>query len=202
MSKEEARDLLRKDAKKIEEHLAEKTRSQFTHESMDRWAGQLCICFEEYCKHIIQMQNKNTKDPIAFIHFSWLRTNIMRRDYKLRIDSYSKDWYLDRVECTCEYDATEIYACLDEFGNQLELERRKYVHRLSAADAKMIVLEESIKYNIVVAILVTGAMRQIIRLPILQQVLKDKAFSIRVGEFHDKSVEVYPRGQNGSRMEN
>jgi len=198
MSKDEVRELLQKEAKRINEQLLEKTRNHFTHDSMNKWAVQLLSYFISYCDQIIEMQKENTKDSIAYIQFSWLRTNIMVRNYKIRIDSYNKDWYLDRVECIGEFDASEIYTILDEYWNKLDGVRKKYVHRLSSADTKLLVLDECVKYNLVIAILVAGAIQLAVQLPVFNEILKDETFCIRVGEFQDKSVEVYPRGQNRS----
>ena len=113
------------------------------------------------------------------------------KDYKIRFDAYNKDWYLDQVECVSEYDAGEIYACLDEFWTLLEAERRKYVHKLSVADTKLFVLEESMKYHFVITMIIMVAMDRVVDLPIFKEIIKYENFCIHVGEFQDKTFIIY-----------
>ena len=75
--------------------------------------------------------------------------------------------YLDRIECVGTYDIHEIYNFLDIFAGRLEAERKKYVHKLSIADVKKRMLEESAQYHMVITFLVQAALIQAVQIPIL-----------------------------------
>lgn len=148
-------------------------------------------CFESYCQQVTQMQKEGKKEPLAHIHFSLLRTNILDKNYKFRIDSYNKNWYMDKKTCSGEYDVSEIFSFISLYETALETERSKYAGQISASDVKSLLLEESMKYTDIITELIRLALKRAVQIPSYQSVLREEYFIIQVGEFRDISYTVY-----------
>ena len=191
MTKKQARKHIQVKVDEISAELMWKVHNHLSDEKTDELVLQFIACFEAYCGKIAEMQKNGNKNAISYIHFSWLRTNIIDKSYRLRIDAYDDNWYADRTECSGEYDASEIFSFLDDFAKMVDIERRGYVYALSAADTKQIVMEESLKYNEIVTSLIQKALGQAVYTSAFKSVLRGGQFSILVGEFHDASVMVY-----------
>jgi len=161
--------------------------SEQSHNIMEQFAAY----FESYCKAITQMQQSGEKGAIKYINFSWLRTNILAKNYKLRVEAYDKDWYVDRVQCSGEYDASTIYVFLDEFEQKIDAARKKYIDALSIADVKQLLLVESMKYSMIVSTLMQVAVRSAVETPAFQKMLREEDFGIYIGEFQDVCTKIF-----------
>lgn len=148
-------------------------------------------CFEQYAEKVISMQQAGEKEAIAFINFSVLRTNILAKKHCLRIDAYSQKWYLDRSECSGEYEVSEIYQWLGKFELVLESVRKKSIGQLKLSEVQELVFEESKNYLVFVTELIRAGMKKAAETPAYKNMKKHEVFSVCVGEFQDAVSIVY-----------
>jgi len=148
-------------------------------------------CFAEYAEKVEQMQQAGRKEAIAFIHFSVLRTNILAKKHRLRIDAYSQSWYEDRVECSGEYDASEIYKWLEKYEQSLEIVRKQTGGRLTLSELQELVFEEYEKYLPFVAGVLRAGMKKVAETENYNKICKHEVFVVCVGEYQDRMQVVY-----------
>ena len=191
MTKTEARKTFQSDVDAISTTVTEKISSFLSDEQIGRFVEQFVVWFETYCEKIVEMQQSGKKNAVGYIHFSWLRTNFLAENYKYRVDAYDENWYLDRVECSDECDVSAVFSYLDEFANEVDIARKKYVYSLSVADVKQIVLEESMKYNLIMTALIQTGLKLALESPGYQKVLCAEKFGIYIGEFQDACFPLY-----------
>jgi len=196
MTKEKARKLFEEEVSAISVQQMEKLTKYMFVEQFEYLTQQFCGCFKDYCQKIVQMQQAGEKGSLGYIHFSLLYTDILARNYQLRIDAYDKNWYSDRVECIGTYDVGDMCLFLDEFTDILLAERKKYVFSVSEADVKQLVIEESVKYRAAIIGLIRQVFYQTDLASVFQEVLREDLFIISVGDFQDASTIVYKEDRN------
>ena len=191
MGSEEARGRFQKEADVLSVQQLEKLANYMLVEHFDSLVAQFVECFEDYCRQITKMQQASEKGELGYISFSMLRTDILAKDYRLRIDAYDERWYQDRVECVGLYDVSDLCVFLDEFSTMLVEERKKYVYKVSPADVAQIVLKESDRYRNAIMELVRLALVQAVKSPVYKEILRAEHFAITFGEFQDASAIVH-----------
>ena len=147
--------------------------------------------FEQYCLKITQMQEQGAKNAIGFIHFSVLRTNILARRHKIRLDAYGENWHLDRTECSGEYDVHEFYSFLDEFTDALEASWKASKGKIKLGDVQRALYNESNMYLLFLAEFIRAGLKIASEEPWFQAVKRHEVFVICVGEYQDKFDIIY-----------
>ena len=191
MTKTNALKVFEKEAHAASVQQLEKLTKYMLVEQFGDLIQQFVSCFEGYCQKIAKMQQTGEKGALGYIHFSLLYTDILVKKYQLRIDAYDKHYFADRVECVGIYDVGNICSFLDEFSETLFAQRKKYVYKVSVADVRQLVLEESAKYRAAITELIRLALAQATQTSAYQDVLREEQFIISVGGFQDGSAIVY-----------
>ena len=155
----------------------------------DSMVDKFVTCFETYCEKVSDMQEMGKKNPITFINFSVLRTNLLVKNHELRIDAYDENWYLDRIECLGSYDVSELYRWHNMFADSLEATRKKYMGKLKYSEMQKLIFEESNKYLIFVAELMRVAIKKVVLTESFQKMKRNEVFIISIGEYQD-SVDI------------
>ncbi|MGG4213886.1 pentapeptide repeat-containing protein [Paenibacillus sp. FSL L8-0638] len=153
--------------------------------------ADLVSAFREMCQLIKNMQDRNEKAPLGYIHFSMLRTSILDQMYLYVIEAYSDEWYFDQVNCTVTYDASWAFRSLVSIIDVLDQKRKPYIGLLNRSDVERMVLSASHYFHQFVATLLRLAVHQMIEMPEYQSIQKAKCLFIRTGEFKDQSEQVY-----------
>lgn len=157
----------------------------------EQLVDKLTDCLSRYCDKIYQMQQQGEKGPIAYIHFSVLRTNILLKKHEIRLDAYDENWYLDLVECSDYYPVGEFYSYLEEYGDMVEELRSRSMGKVSLAKAQGRVFAESNLYLFFVAELIRAGMRKIIRTESYQKIERAPCFVVCIGGFLDRFDILY-----------
>lgn len=157
----------------------------------DQLIDQFLIYFEPYCQKIIRMQKEGRKGNICFIHFSILQTNLLAKRHTIRLDAYDENWYLDRAECSGEYDVSEFYQWLDEFADILDETRNNGFSLVTLLDVQRAVLKESNKYLLFIAEVVRVGMRKAIETESYRKMKRGEPFIVCIGGFQDKVDILY-----------
>jgi predicted HTH domain antitoxin len=140
------------------------------------------------------MQYKREKDSIGYINYSMLRTNIMDKKYDYVVDSYSKYWYFDKENCNITYDASWSFKFLEEFGDTLQIERKKYMNKIITTDVEKIIIKDANLYNKKIINIARAAMPYSVRLKEFKELIKEEIVEIRVGDYRGMSEVVYKYG--------
>ncbi|MGG4552150.1 pentapeptide repeat-containing protein [Paenibacillus humicus] len=147
--------------------------------------------FWEICLLVNTMQSKQEKDPIAYIHYSLMRTSILEENYLYRVEAYSNKWYLDEQACMSVYDASWAYQSISMMKEQLVAEQRKYMGLLNPADVENMI-QSALKYfHQFVVSLIKSVVSQLVQLQEYQSIQKADRLYIRSGEYKDISETLY-----------
>lgn len=163
----------------------------YVKQNFDDLAEQFVTCFEEYCRKIIIMQQKERKGRIGFIHLSVLRTSILAKRHQIRLDAYDEKWYLDRNECSGVYDVSAFYQGLDELADLLEQARQQSLGRITFAEVQSTLFEESNKYLLFVAELVRVAIKKAVETESFQQMKRAEQCMVCIGGYQDRVDVLY-----------
>ncbi|PUA35551.1 pentapeptide repeat-containing protein [Paenibacillus elgii] len=160
-------------------------------------AAGFVTSFRELCLKIKAMQERQEKAPIAFIHYSMLRTSIREGANTYLIEAYSDDWYWDTAYCDAAYDAGWAFQGIRPLLSVLDDSRKAYMNILHSADTERLVMQEIGYFDQFVTVLARWAIPEAVKLPEFQQIAKADRLQIRIGEFKDRSEPLYveDRGQ-------
>jgi len=147
--------------------------------------------FESYCRKITQMQEAGKKGAIAFVYFSMLRTNILAKRHKLRLDAYDENWYKDRAECSGEYDVGEIFVFFDEYTDILDKACRGVYAGNKLAEQQSIIFDESKKYLIFAAEIMRVGLSEASKTEWFNSVIRHEVFTVCIGEYQDRADILY-----------
>lgn len=163
----------------------------YVKQHFDQLIDKFMDCFEQYCDKVVRMQTEGKKGPVGFIHFSILRTNILAKRHKIRLDAYDEGWYLDRNECSGEYDVQEFYQWLDEFADTVERARNNGFSKIKLVDVQQTVFDESNKYLLFVAELLRVGMKRVVETAGYQEIKRANVFIVCIGGYQDKVDILY-----------
>ncbi|MFW5436758.1 pentapeptide repeat-containing protein [Paenibacillus apiarius] len=163
----------------------------FFRQHQERLAVEFAEPFRDICIRITAMQQRQEKAPIGFIHYSMLRTSVLEGTHTYLIEAYSDQWYWDTDECYARYDAGWALQGASSLIEILEERRKMYMGVLHPADAEHMVLQHIGYFTQFVTALMRMAMPQAVKLPEYRNVEKAERLRVRIGEFTDKSEDVY-----------
>ncbi|WP_019636967.1 pentapeptide repeat-containing protein [Paenibacillus fonticola] len=147
--------------------------------------------FREICLLVNTMQSKQEKDPIAYIHYSLMRTSVLEESYLYRVEAYSNKWYLDEQACMSVYDASWAYQSISMMKEKLVVEQRKYMGLLNPADIENMI-QSALKYfHQFIVSLIKSVVSQLVQLQEYQSIQKSDRLYIRSGEYKDISETLY-----------
>ncbi|HEY8463778.1 MAG TPA: pentapeptide repeat-containing protein [Bacillota bacterium] len=147
--------------------------------------------FQAICHQAQTMQRQQAKGKIAYVHYSWLRTRILEGDYRVLIQAYDNNWYLDRRECRAEYDAGWLWRFWQEFAAELEMKRRPYLNRITGADLERIILREAVNYSLYLVNLGRWALYRYETTNGYLEIEREAEFEVRLGEYRDLSEIIF-----------
>jgi len=157
----------------------------------DQLADGFKQAFCQLYREISHMQTQGRKDKIAYIHCSFLYTSLLEGTNQYRLEAFDHTWYLDKKECVVYYDASWAYSFLHELGRWMNIERKKYVGRITSYDIELIKRMESFKYGLFVESLARSAIKQAVASPEFAAIAKEDFLHIAIGEYKDQSQEIY-----------
>lgn len=163
----------------------------YVSEHFEELAEKFVKCFSEYCDEIAAMQREGKKGAIAYIHFSVLRTNILLKKHEIRIDAYDENWYLDSVECSCNYPVEEIYSYLEKYGDCVEALWKKTQGVNKLADVNKKIFDMSNMYLFYVAELIRIGMKRIKNTDSYSGFKRADCFIVGIGGFMDRFDILY-----------
>ncbi len=152
---------------------------------------QFIESFVKLCEKIHCMQAKKEKREIAYINYSLLRTQIIKNNPVYLINAYDDTWYVDNSVCEELYNVSWALKYLDEFESELNIERKKYIGRITSRDVQRIKLDKAGIYNEFILQLARKSIREAIKTTEFKKVATSEKLDVRVGEYFDFSESVY-----------
>ncbi|WP_375523359.1 pentapeptide repeat-containing protein [Paenibacillus terreus] len=141
------------------------------------------------------MQQEENKNPIAYIHYSLLRTQLLEQTYQYSVEAYDDVWYEDETDCVLSYDASWAYTPFAVMLEKLERERKKYMGNLNASDIERLMLQAAPFFHQFVLAALRLSIHEMVQLPEYQGFQKAPRLLIRCGEYMDLSENVYVEDQ-------
>ena len=164
---------------------------EYVRKNYEDLVAKFLCQFEQYCRKIIRMQEKGSKGPIGFIHFSMLQTNVLVRQHLIRLDAYDNNWYADSEECEGEYDVGEFLVYHEEFTNNIEKATMGLLSRGKLRDIQSAILEESEKYLLSIAEFLRMNIKKAVTEPWFQKVKRENVFIISIGGYYSRADILY-----------
>lgn len=103
--------------------------------------------FKEGCIKALELQTKELKGNIQYIYFSYLRTSIMENKSIYRIDFLDDKWFMDKEECSVNFNMDFIYKPLFNHMKELNEKKSEYGRTITEMDIEKIKLKEADRYN-------------------------------------------------------
>ena len=173
----------------------------FCKQNKKALANKFYNALEELAIEIIRQQNAGEKEAVSLINFQVMRTDILFRDYKVHIQAYDKDFFLDKEPIHVDFNAKEMFCFIDEMRDKLYAGVKRYVGKINSDDADIVVQKElthHIRYVINFARL---AIRKFIQSEHFKQIKIGDEFIISAGEYKDYSDILYSRTNNRESLE-
>lgn len=163
---------------------------EYYKEHKDDLADKFIKSIKEICFNLKKMQTQNEKGKIAYIMYSFLRTEILEKRYNYLIEALDEDWFLDYKECHSQYDATWAFKYLEEFEDTLQESRKIYAGQINESDIEKIKLKEVKKYNEYIVEIARYALRKE-DIKELKDIKKEEVLEISIGEYRDLIEPIY-----------
>jgi hypothetical protein len=157
----------------------------------DILAKEMTEAFKKICIKARKLQLDGTKKQIAHIEFSLLRIRILEKRYGYLIDAYSDLYYLDKTECTSEYDVAWAFKYLEDFLEELEQTRKLYMNKILRPDIERIMLKEISYYNDYIVKLARYAFPEAVKLDEYNNLDRKPVVNIYMGDYRASNTIVY-----------
>ncbi|KJD42939.1 pentapeptide repeat-containing protein [Paenibacillus terrae] len=165
------------------------------HRCQDQLISDFQKSFRDLCIHILGMQQQGQKEAIGYIHYSFLRTQILEQSYLYMVEAYSAEWYEDDSDCKLTYDASWAYAPMNTILETLEQERKIYMGAITSVDVERLMLESAPFFHQFVNSLLRLGLAEAVQMPEYLAIHKADRLAIRTGEYKDISENLYVEDQ-------
>jgi len=125
--------------------LQEKVDRQFRQEK-EVLLQPIINALEQLFANSRDQQKQEKLAPVAFIHFSLLRTSLLENKCTYLLEAYGETWYYDWVECTAQYEADWLSEAMIDLQKTLERERKPYI-TIQSADVRAIIQQIVILFH-------------------------------------------------------
>ena len=98
-------------------------------------------------------------DRLCYVHFSFLRVDLIRRDYRLLAQGMDERWYLDTESAEAVTETRELLAPFDRLWDSLTGQSRKYAGYVNAYDIRSLMFEEKERIDRSIACLLRWGLR-------------------------------------------
>ena len=147
--------------------------------------------FKEVCLKASELQNKELKGEIKYIYFSYLRTSIIEDKSNYRIDFLDDKWFMDKEECSVDFNMDFIYKALFNHMKELKEKKSEYGRTITDMDIEKIKLKEADRYNDIALRILDGLTDDFINCDEYKEMSRSEEIHIFAGEYMDKVRVLY-----------
>lgn len=147
--------------------------------------------FKKVCTYAMELQEKDLKGEIQFIHISFLRTRLAENNGIYRIDLYDDKWFLDKEECFINISLDFIFESLFSHISELEGKKKEYGRTITEMDIEKIRLTEGDKYHKLALKILQTMINNFIECNEYKAMKKHEEIMIIAGEYRDDGILLY-----------
>jgi hypothetical protein len=145
------------------------------------------------CLEAKQQQAASRKGLAAYLCISFLRTNILDEHWQYRLDLYDEKFYLDRSECTVDWDSDFIWKYLKARLSQLNtvVHTGMYANKVRERHIEQVKVVMAEQYHKMGMICTKRIIEDAIKVPEYRELPKVENFQIVMGEYRDQNMLIY-----------
>lgn len=147
--------------------------------------------FQEGCRRALEFQKSGLKGEIKYIYFSYLRTSIMEDKSTYRIDFFDDKWFMDKEECSMDFNMDFVYKSLFNHMEELNIKKSEYGRTITEMDIEKIKLKEADRYNSIALDILNNMIEEFINCNEYKEMKKCDEIHILAGEYMDEVRTLY-----------
>ncbi|WP_213471646.1 pentapeptide repeat-containing protein [Paenibacillus dendritiformis] len=144
--------------------------------------------FDAFCEQVKSQQERGELQACSTLHVSLMRTRLQQGDPAYMLHASGRNSEGDAADTGFWYDAGCIYRYADQWFEECENIRRRYMNRLDRAVFETWRTGQLYPFHVYMVHAVRYAMDVIRALDSFRGIGKDMQFEVRVGEYRDHEV--------------
>ncbi|MDR9857319.1 pentapeptide repeat-containing protein [Paenibacillus sp. VCA1] len=144
--------------------------------------------FDAFCNQVKQQQERGELQACSTLHVSLMRTRLKQGDPAYMLHASDRNSEGDAASTGFLYDAGWIYRYMDQWLEECENARRRYMNRIDRAVFETWQTGQLYPFHVYMVHAVRYAMDVIRELDSFKGIGKDLQFEVRVGEYRDHEV--------------
>jgi uncharacterized protein YjbI with pentapeptide repeats len=157
--------------------------------------------FREFIKEVALVQEVRTKEKIAYIQYSILRTEVLGGAMNVLVEACDSSWLLDRRPVRAFYSAQWAYECVERMIERLKQTLASYQGAVTAVELEGIRLQQVPLVNRYLVYFIRRCGYLLEDMELHLQMKLEHNFEVRVGEYLDASECVFRLDQRERSIE-
>lgn len=149
------------------------------------YAENLEALVERAMKLLGEQMEKQEKEYVCFMYFSFLKTDLLNRNYRLQLHGLDISWYLDNEPVEVYVDAKELFTPLDELWDELTRAAQGYGVFVNEYDIRNLLFEELHVIDYMICQILRYRLRDWEKKGIFDSVTRSPYWVLRWGEYRD-----------------
>lgn len=134
-----------------------------------------------------EQMEKQKKEYVCFLYFSVLKTDLLRRKYRVLLHGLDMRWYLDDEPAEVYVDADELFAPFDSLWNALEEANRGYGGTVNNYDIQNLLFNELHLIDSMICQILRYRLRDWEEKGIFDKVVRSPYWLLKWGEYRDRA---------------
>lgn len=146
-------------------------------------SGVIRDAFKELKEEVLRLE----KEKIMFFHFSLLRVDLLRKEYRFFVQAFDARWYMDSEPAETTFSLTFLFSILEEIKKKLTLDAGKYMGKINRYDISELLQNNAMEWNQILAGELRFLFRDIEENKDFSEIPKLETWGIYWGEYRDAS---------------
>lgn len=146
-------------------------------------SGVIRDAFMELKEEVLRLE----KEKIMFFHFSLLRVDLLREEYRFFVQAFDARWYMDSEPAETTFSLTFLFSILEEIKKKLTLDAGKYMGKINRYDISELLQNSAMEWNQILAGELRFLFRDIEENKDFSEIPKLETWGIYWGEYRDAS---------------
>lgn len=134
-----------------------------------------------------EQMEKQEKEYVSFMYFSFLKTDLLCRNYRLYLHGLNISWYLDNEPAEVYVDAKELLTPLDTLWDELVQAAQGYGVYINDYDIQNLLFEELTLIDNMICQILRYRLRDWEKKGIFDPVTRSPYWTLRWGEYRDRT---------------
>ena len=146
--------------------------------------GELVI---ENLKLLNQKVKEQKKEPLMFLYFALLKVDVIQKKYQILVQAQDFRWYFDDKAIEFYVPIDFLFESFQTLWEQLYIQSKKYVGKVSVYDVREIMFEELKKCQSSIAHVLRYLLRNVEKEEWFLEIFRTDYYVIRWGEYRDEA---------------